>query len=187
MLVVVVVHCSSVRNGLQGRRWRTAAAVVGTASWRLLGEWWLAAWLRREHRPIFADAKIGTLPELMAGFYGLQPARTTDHLGGNRPFRVSRTGYNCAKDFSFLRTALVFGAFAAMGFIVDGGALIGFNLGHGLRLRDDRPVVRVHSVRHVKRDACYRIGQHVAAALALFASVALLFWYILQLFLSRRD
>ena len=33
----------------------------------------------------------------------------------------------------------------------------------------------------------YRIGQHVAAALALFASVALLFWYILQLFLSRRD
>ena len=32
----------------------------------------------------------------------------------------------------------------------------------------------------------YRIGQHVAAALALFASVALLFWYILQLFMSRR-
>jgi hypothetical protein len=30
----------------------------------------------------------------------------------------------------------------------------------------------------------YRIGQHVAAALALFASVALLFWYILQLVLS---
>ena len=33
----------------------------------------------------------------------------------------------------------------------------------------------------------YRIGQHVAASLALFASVALLFWYILQLFLSRRN
>jgi hypothetical protein len=33
----------------------------------------------------------------------------------------------------------------------------------------------------------YRIGQHVAASLALFAAVALLFWYILQLFMSRRD
>ena len=33
----------------------------------------------------------------------------------------------------------------------------------------------------------YRVSQHVAAALALFASVALLFWYILQLFLSRRN
>jgi FtsH-binding integral membrane protein len=30
-------------------------------------------------------------------------------------------------------------------------------------------------------------AQHVAASLALFASVALLFWYILQLFLPRRN
>jgi FtsH-binding integral membrane protein len=35
----------------------------------------------------------------------------------------------------------------------------------------------------------YRIGQHVAASLALFASVALLFWYVLRLLmaLSNRD
>ena len=35
----------------------------------------------------------------------------------------------------------------------------------------------------------YRIGQHVAASLALFASVALLFWYVLRLVmaLSSRD
>jgi FtsH-binding integral membrane protein len=34
----------------------------------------------------------------------------------------------------------------------------------------------------------YRIGQHVAAALALFAAVALLFWWILRLLmeLNRR-
>ena len=30
----------------------------------------------------------------------------------------------------------------------------------------------------------YRIGQHVAASLALFASVALLFWYILRILMS---
>jgi FtsH-binding integral membrane protein len=32
----------------------------------------------------------------------------------------------------------------------------------------------------------YRIGQHVAASLALFASVALLFWYILRLVMSMQ-
>ncbi|MCO6458799.1 MAG: US12 family protein [Pirellulaceae bacterium] len=33
----------------------------------------------------------------------------------------------------------------------------------------------------------YRTDQHVAAALALFASVALFFWYILQLLISMRE
>jgi len=33
----------------------------------------------------------------------------------------------------------------------------------------------------------YRTDQHVAAALALFASVALMFWYILRLFIALRD
>jgi uncharacterized protein len=33
----------------------------------------------------------------------------------------------------------------------------------------------------------YRTDQYVAAALALFASVALLFWYVIQIFMSSRD
>ena len=33
----------------------------------------------------------------------------------------------------------------------------------------------------------YSTTQHVAAALALFASVALLFWYILQIAMASRD
>jgi FtsH-binding integral membrane protein len=32
----------------------------------------------------------------------------------------------------------------------------------------------------------YRTTQHVAAALALFASVMLLFWYVLRVLLERR-
>jgi len=31
----------------------------------------------------------------------------------------------------------------------------------------------------------YQTTQHVAAALGLFASVALLFWYVLRIFMSR--
>lgn len=90
------------------------------------------------------------------------------------------------KDFSFLRTILMFGGFAAMGLIVV-ALLFSFNLGPiftyamiafacGYILYDTSNVLH-----H------YCIGQHVAASLALFASVALLFWYILQLFLSRRN
>ncbi len=90
------------------------------------------------------------------------------------------------KDFSFLRTVLVFGGFAAMGLIVV-ALLFNFNLG---------PIFTYAMIAL----ACgyilyytsnvmlhYRIGQHVAASLALFAAVALLFWYIIQLFLSRRS
>ena len=90
------------------------------------------------------------------------------------------------KDFSFLRTFLVFGTIAAMGLIVV-AILFGFQLGAiffyamialccGYILYDTSNVLH-----H------YRIGQHVAASLALFASVAILFWYVLQLFMSRRN
>ena len=33
----------------------------------------------------------------------------------------------------------------------------------------------------------YRTDQHVAASLALFASVALLFWYVLRIFMALRE
>jgi hypothetical protein len=33
----------------------------------------------------------------------------------------------------------------------------------------------------------YRTDQYVAASLALFASVALLLWYVIRIFLSKRD
>jgi FtsH-binding integral membrane protein len=33
----------------------------------------------------------------------------------------------------------------------------------------------------------YKIGQHVAASLALFASVALLFWYVLRLVMALQS
>lgn len=90
------------------------------------------------------------------------------------------------KDFSFLRTVLVFGGFAAMGLIVvallfsfDLGpiftyAMIALACGYILYYTSN---VMLH----------YRTSQYVAAALALFAAVALLFWYIIQIFMSRRS
>ncbi|MDD3469645.1 MAG: Bax inhibitor-1 family protein [Thermoguttaceae bacterium] len=90
------------------------------------------------------------------------------------------------QDFSFLRTALVFGTFALIAICIA-MAIFGFALSNlitwfgialacGYILYDTSNVILY-----------YRSGQHVAASLALFASVMLLFWYVLQLFISRRD
>jgi FtsH-binding integral membrane protein len=89
------------------------------------------------------------------------------------------------KDFSFLRTFLVFGGFAAMGFILI-AILFHFQVGAiflyaMVALACGYILYDTSNVLHH-----YRIGQHVAAALALFASVALLFWYVIQIFLSSR-
>jgi FtsH-binding integral membrane protein len=90
------------------------------------------------------------------------------------------------KDFSFLSTYLYFGGFAALGLIVV-SILFKFAMGPiftyaMIALACGYILFHTSAVLHQ-----YRIGQHVAAALALFASVALLFWYVLQLFLSRRN
>jgi FtsH-binding integral membrane protein len=90
------------------------------------------------------------------------------------------------KDFSFMRTFLVFGSIAAFGFIIM-AILFNFQLGAVflylmVALACGYILYDTSNVLHH-----YRIGQHVAASLALFASVALLFWYVIQIFLSRRD
>jgi FtsH-binding integral membrane protein len=90
------------------------------------------------------------------------------------------------KDFSFLRTGLIFGGFAAMGFIV-----VAIISGHSLGPMFTYAMIALACL-YILYDTSnvlhhYQIGQHVAASLALFASVALLFWYILRLFMSRRN
>jgi len=97
---------------------------------------------------------------------------------------LTLTVFITRKDFSFLRSILTFGGLAALGFIVT-AIIFGFSLGPifmyvMIALMCGYILYDTSNVLHH-----YRIGQHVAAALALFASVVTLFWYILQLFLSR--
>ena len=86
-------------------------------------------------------------------------------------------------DFSFLGTALSVAGLGAMGLVVC-GALFGFSLGiffvvAMIVLASGYILYQTSAILHT-----YQIGQHVAASLALFASVALLFWYVLQLVMS---
>jgi FtsH-binding integral membrane protein len=87
------------------------------------------------------------------------------------------------KDYSFLRPILCVGSMIALGVILA-SIFIGFGLGlifsfamvalaSGYILYDTSNVM-LH----------YRTDQHVGAALELFASIALLFWYILQIVMS---
>jgi len=88
-------------------------------------------------------------------------------------------------DFSFLRSVLVIGGFVALGVIVA-SILFGFQLGilfSGIMVVF-ASVAILYNTSAVMRD--YRTDQYVAASLTLFASVAMLFWYILRIFMSRR-
>jgi len=86
-------------------------------------------------------------------------------------------------DFSFLRSILTIGGFVALGLIVC-SVIFGFTLGllfsvvmvvfaSAAILYDTGKILHHYSTQH-----------YVAASLELFASVALLFWYILQIVMS---
>lgn len=89
-------------------------------------------------------------------------------------------------DLSFLGGILRVGFFVALGVIVV-SILFGLSLGTwfaaAMVLFAGGAIAYETSnmVHH------YRPGQHVAAALGLFASVALMFWYVLQLVMASRD
>jgi len=87
-------------------------------------------------------------------------------------------------DFSFLRTGLWVAGLAAFGLILV-GSFTGFSLGLWfvggmIILMSGYILYDTSNVLHH-----YRTDQHVAAALALFASLATLFWYVLMLFMNR--
>lgn len=88
------------------------------------------------------------------------------------------------KDFSFLKAGLTIGFVIAMGLIVA-GILFGFDL--GLWFSGAMVLLAAGSILYQTSNMIhkYSTDQHVAAALGLFASFMLLFWYILQIFLSR--
>jgi hypothetical protein len=90
------------------------------------------------------------------------------------------------KDFSWLRSILTIGGFIAMGFIVA-SIIFGFSLGLLFSV-----VMVAYAAGAILYDTSnilhhYRTDQHVAASLALFASVALLFWYVLRIVMASSD
>ncbi|MDR2234886.1 MAG: Bax inhibitor-1 family protein [Chryseobacterium sp.] len=99
---------------------------------------------------------------------------------------LSLVAFMSKKDFSFLRNIIVIGGFIALGLIVA-GAIFGFNLGLwfsvGMVLLASASILYETS----KLKNTYTTEQYVGASLQLFASIMLLFWYILRILMSRRS
>ena len=89
-------------------------------------------------------------------------------------------------DFSFLGPILVIGGFVALGFIAA-SIMFGFSLGNifAFVMVAFAGTAILFNTSNVMRQ--YHPSQHVAASLTLFASIALLFWYILSIFSSSDD
>ena len=106
-------------------------------------------------------------------------AAITLMMFGGLTFVVFFTG----ADFSYLRMYLFWGGILALGAIVC-GILFGWNLGVGFSI-----VMIALASGYILYDTSnilhhYRTDQYVAASLALFASVAVLFYYVLRLLIA---
>ena len=88
------------------------------------------------------------------------------------------------KDFSFLRGMLVWLFFLALAAIV-GSLLFGFELGtwFSVAMIGFAGAAVLYDTSNILHH--YPQDKYVAASMQLFASIAMMFWYILRLFMSR--
>ncbi|WP_415327066.1 Bax inhibitor-1 family protein [Chryseobacterium sp. MMS23-Vi53] len=99
---------------------------------------------------------------------------------------ISAVAFTSKRDFSFLRNIIIIGGFISLGLIVA-GAIFGFDLGLwfsvGMVILASATILYQTS----KLKDSYTTDQYVGASLQLFASIMLLFWYILRILMSRRS
>lgn len=132
--------------------------------------------------PLLAFAQFQTIAIQGVGNVGVIPAAGMTTLiifGGLTAFT-----FITKQDFSFLGRFLGLATISALALIVV-SMVFGMNIGVWfvwamVVLASGYILYYTSNVLHH-----YRTDQHVAAALALFASVALLFWYVIQIFMRR--
>ena len=88
------------------------------------------------------------------------------------------------KDFSFLRGVLVWGFFIILG-LIAASLMFGWNLGtwFSVGMIGFAGIAVLYDTSNIMHH--YPQDKYVAASMALFASIAMMFWYILRLFMSR--
>ncbi|OJJ19638.1 permease [marine bacterium AO1-C] len=96
---------------------------------------------------------------------------------------ITAIAFTSKRDYSHLRNYLMLGGSVALG-LIFAGVLFGFSLGiwfaFGMvALASVAILYQTSNILHK-----YHTGQHVAASLGLFGSVMLLFWYVLNIFMS---
>lgn len=197
ILAFILIEVVLFKTGLA----ESIASVLLSASWLLvLGGFVVVSWIAR-----YASHRAQSLPAQYAALAGyvvaeaiifvpllymaekfapgaIGSAALVTFLGF---VGLSLIAFFTRKDFSFLHGLLWWGGVMAMVLIV-GAVIFGFNLGTwfsvamvglaGAAILYDTSKILYH----------YPENRYVAAALELFASVALMFWYVLRIFMSRR-
>ncbi len=93
---------------------------------------------------------------------------------------ITAVAFITKQDFSFMRSILTVAGCIALG-VIAASMIFGFNL--GVLFSGAMVVFAACSILYDTSNILhkYRTDQHVAASLSLFASVMLLFWYVLRL------
>ena len=185
------------RSGLS----ETIAGALLSVNWLLvLGAFVLASWLASRAAAtaeskaaqyaalagfVVAEAIIFVPLLYMANYYApgaIQSAATMTLIGFTG---LTAVAFATRSDFSFLRGLVMWSVVVALLLIV-GSVLFGFELGtwFSVAMVGVAGAAILYDTSAVIRS--YPEDRYVAASLQLFASVALMFWYVLQLFTSRR-
>jgi len=179
-----------------------ARAMLGTSWLLVLGGFMVVAWLssRVAHSSISKPAQYAALGGFVVAeaiiFVPLLYVAQGVAEGGviESAAAVTIVGFaaltaivfTTRKDFSFLRGILMWGGLLALGAIV-GAVIFNFNMGtwFSVAMIGFAGAAILYDTSNVLHH--YPEDRYVGAALELFASVALLFWYVLRLFLASRD
>jgi FtsH-binding integral membrane protein len=176
-----------------------ATAMMGTSWLLILGGFMLVSW--------FATRAAHTSPSIGAQYAGLaatvvayailfvpmlymadtkapgaiQSAAIVTLLGFAG---LTAVAFTTRKDFSFLGSMLRWGGVVAL-VAIAGGILFGFNLGtwFSVAMVAFAGAAILYDTSNVLHH--YPEDRYVAGALQLFASVALMFWYMLRIFMNR--
>lgn len=136
---------------------------------------------------IVAEAVIFLPLLMMATLYDPAAIGKAGVVTGFMVLGLTAIAFTTKKDFSFLGGMLKIGFLVAFGLIIASVFMPGLASGMGLWFSVAMIVLASGSILYNTSQIMYHYapGQHVAASLSLFASVALLFYYVLRLFMSR--
>lgn len=136
---------------------------------------------------IVAEAVIFLPMLILATIYDPEAIGKAGVVTGFMVLGLTAIAFTTKKDFSFLGGMLKIGFIVALGLVVASIFFPALAGGMGMWFSVAMIVLASGSILYNTSQIMYHYapGQHVAASLSLFASVALLFYYVLRLFMSR--
>jgi FtsH-binding integral membrane protein len=178
-----------------------ARAMLGGSWFLVMGGFMLASWFftRLAHTSRSLGAQYGALAGFVvaeaivfvpllfvANAYApgtIQSAGIVTMLGFAG---LTAVAFVTKKDFSFMRGAILWGGILAL-VAIAASLIFGFALGtfFSVAMVGLAGCAILYDTSNVLRE--YPEDRYVGAALQLFASVALMFWYVLRIFMSSRD